>query len=107
MGQVVSSSNPPAPTTTLDLAIYPQVFYARWSRKTGDHLVLFRPRMKSFDWHISELKRHFSGIETRTEDHNRPEKAAYLMGIQVIGGAAFLSGLAEHVLRLHEPQCKK
>jgi hypothetical protein len=78
-----------------------------WSRKTGDHLVLFRPRMKSLDWHLPELKRHFSGIETQTGDHNRPEKQLTYMGIQVIGGAAFLSGLAEHVLRLHEPQCKK
>jgi hypothetical protein len=38
------------------------VFYARWSRKTGDHLVLFRPRMESLDWHIPELNCDFSGI---------------------------------------------
>ena len=48
------------------MAIHPQVFYARWSRKTGDHLVLFHPRMKSFDRHIPELKCHFSDTEPQT-----------------------------------------
>jgi hypothetical protein len=36
--------------------------------------------MKSLDWHISEFKRHFSGIETQTGDHNRPEKSSLLEG---------------------------
>ena len=79
--QVVGGSNPPAPTMTLDLAIYPpKVFYTRWSRKTGD-LVLFRPPMKSPDWHTPELKRTFPVFTYRGE---------HLSVTQVVGGAAFL-----------------
>jgi hypothetical protein len=52
--------------------------------------------VKSLDWHLPELKRHFSGIETQTGDHNRPEKAAYL-GIQVIGGTTATCCLNLHL----------